>query len=324
MDLQGLNNSRMKTFRACQRLHQYAFTLGYRPAREGGAKEFGSAAHAGMAAYLLARRDGHEDPTAAALAALPQLADVFAQVRLEELLRLWCAYWDGEAITVLAVETTFALPLLNPDTGYPSRTFQLKGTVDALVRLADGRVAILEHKTTSEDPSAGGAYRARLALDSQVSQYFEGAGALGYAADICIYDVLVKPRLLPLQATPPEARKYTKAGALYAAQRERDETVDEYRARVAAALAESPDKYLAQIEVPRLEDERAEYRFDVWQLAEQIRLSERTGRAPKNPDACFRYGGPCPFLDVCMRTASLDDPTRFVREPQPAAPEQAA
>ena len=224
--LPGLNNSRMKAFRACQRLHRYSYTLGYRPARANAALAFGTGEHAGMGAYLLARKSGHADPTAAAFAALPQLADPFAQVRLEELLGLWCAYWDGEALEVLAVEATFRLPLLNPDSGYPSRTFALKGTLDALVRLGDGRVAILEHKTTSEDPGAGGAYRTRLALDSQVSQYFEGAAALGYPADVCVYDVLVKPALKPLRATPAESRKYTKQGTLYYTQRESDETPD--------------------------------------------------------------------------------------------------
>jgi hypothetical protein len=172
---------------------------------------------------------------------------------------------------------------------------------------------IVTHNTTSEDPSLGSSYRARLAMDGQVSTYFAGTDAIGMPADLVLYDVLVKPSAKPLLATPVENRRYTKAGTLDARQRETDETPEAYGARCAESIGADPDRYYARIEVVRLEGEMRDYAFDVWQLARQIRDGERLGAHPRNPDACFRFGSPCAFWDACTGAASLDDPTRFRR-----------
>ena len=261
---------------------------------------------------------------------LPAGWDPYVRARAEAMLAGYDAFWTLEGFEALEVERSFRLPLINPESGHPSRTWELGGTVDGIVRGADGRVWVLEHKTTSEDAGPGSAYRRRLAMDGQVSQYIEGAAALGYEVAGVLYDVLVKPDLRPLRATPPEQRKYTRptkadpTPRLYAAQRDRDETPAEYGARVVDAIVAAPHRYFARLEVVRLEHEREDWRFDVWQLAEQMRASARTGRAPKNPDACFRYGTPCAFFDACTGASSLDDPTRFVRAPAPAAPAAAS
>jgi hypothetical protein len=76
-----------------------------------------------------------------------------------------------------------------------------RGKLDGLLRLADGRVAILEHKTTSSDARSGSDYRRRLTLDPQVGTYFEGCEALGTPAEVCVWDVLQKPAIRPLRAT---------------------------------------------------------------------------------------------------------------------------
>lgn len=61
---------------------------------------------------------------------------------------------------------------------------------------------VVEHKTTSADITPGSPYWRRLTLDAQVSLYLGGAGSL-------LYDVIRKPTLRPLKATPVEARRYT-------------------------------------------------------------------------------------------------------------------
>ena len=50
---------------------------------------------------------------------------------------------------------------------------------DRIVRLADGRLALQEYKTTTKDTAPGGAYWARLRLDQQVSRYMLAARAEG-------------------------------------------------------------------------------------------------------------------------------------------------
>jgi hypothetical protein len=173
-----------------------------------------------------------------------------------------------------------------------------------------------EHKTSGADLSAGSTYWQRLRMDPQVSIYFAGGKSIGLDFEGCLYDVLVRPDQRPAKATPMELRKYTKPtktepSRLYKNQRETDETVEEFRARVAGVVAEAPDAFFARTEVVRLDTELEASALDVEETALQIRAGSQTGIAPRNPGACFLYGRPCEFLDACSGIASLDDDTKF-------------
>jgi hypothetical protein len=303
-----LTSSRLKAARACQRLHLFEYELGYRPAETEGALRFGTLLHKGLEAWWRGLTSGYEVALAAALEAVAsEEADAFDRVRAEEMLRGYHCRWVEEPYKVLAVEAEFETELRNPTTGQPSRTWRLAGKVDAVVMdLRDGLVRVVEHKTSSEDITPGSEYWRRLRMDGQVSVYFEGAKSLGHEVSGCLYDVLGKPGIRPLKATPPDARKYKKDGTLYAGQREVDETPEEFRARLVETIAESPARFYQRGEVVRLEAEMDEALFDVWQLGQQIREAELAQRAPRNPDACVRYGRTCPFFDVCTGAASLD------------------
>ena len=171
-----LNSSRLKTYRACPRQHYLAYVQGYAPRAVAPALEFGTGMHEALAAWWTASR---ADAFAQALASLPAGWDPYVRARAEAMLAGYDAFWTLEGFEALEVERSFRLPLINPESGHPSRTWELGGTVDGIVRGADGRVWVLEHKTTSEDAGPGSAYRRRLAMDGQVSQYIEGAAALG-------------------------------------------------------------------------------------------------------------------------------------------------
>jgi hypothetical protein len=243
-------------------------------------------------------------------------SDAFEIAKAEAMLTGYHFRWSGDAdlYEVLAVEAEFFTALVNPTTGAPSRTWRLGGKLDAAVReIATGREGVVEHKTSTEDVTPGSDYWKRLRLDGQVSTYFEGARALGLDPQFCLYDVLATPKLRPYKATPLEARKFTKDGALYKTQREADETPEEYRTRVLNAIAEDPDGYFQRGEVVRLQSEMDEAMFDVWQIGQQMRESERAGRYPRNPDACVRFGKTCQYFGVCTGEASLADPTKFRR-----------
>ena len=126
-------------------------------------------------------------------------------------------------------------------------------------------------------------------------------------------------KLKPFKATPVEKRKYTVAKPaqeaqprrLHANMRETDETPDEYGQRCADKILADLDGYFAQIEVTRTAEAREEYLFDVWQQGQLMHESEVKKRAPKNPDACFKYGSQCDFWPVCADGVRLDDPTRY-------------
>lgn len=240
------------------------------------------------------------------------MIDPYELAKAQALLTGYHLRWAAEVIEVLGVEVEFRTPLVNPETNHPSKTYALGGKIDAVARLADGRLAIVEHKTSSEDIAPGSDYWKRLRLDGQVSVYFDGARALGHDVEVCLYDVIGKPGQKPLKATPEESRKYVaKTGLLYANQRASDETPAEYKARIMESIAEDPTGYYARGEVVRLETDMDDARADVWQQAATIRESARTGKAPRNPDSCMRYNRMCSFWPVCTREASLDNPAQY-------------
>lgn len=321
-----LTASRVKAWTACPRLHHYRYELGASPVASSAALTFGTAAHAGLEAWW--RAIGDDAPADAfhaaaerALISIGDDADAYEAARLVAMLAAYDVRWQRWACSteVLGVELEFRAPLRHPTTGTVARTWCLAGKIDALVRFADGRVAIVEHKTTSRDATAGGEYRARLTLDAQISTYFDGAAALGHAADLCLYDVLVKPSQKPHEATPVESRKYTKDGKLYAAQREHNESADEYRERLLGVISDNPDRFLVHAEIVRFDDERAAHEHDLWEVVhaiEHARTRTRAGALPaRHASACFAHGSPCAFIEVCSGRASIDDPHRYRRLP---------
>ncbi len=163
-------------------------------------------------------------------------------------------------------------------------------------------------------------------MDPQVSIYYRGMAELSHDdLDGCLYDVIDRPKIKPLKATPTELRKYTIAKAatktkpaepsrLYANQRETDESVQEFRERLAGAIGAAPDAYFARGEIIRLQSELEASDADVEETALQIRQGSLTGVAPRNPGACFLYNRTCEFLGPCSGTESIDDPTKFKRD----------
>lgn len=314
-----LSVSALKSWRACQRLYRYQYVDRMVPVTQDENLVFGTLGHRGLEAWWLAARDYPDDSDAwlrAALAAI-DAEDPFMAAKAEALMLGYHARWAGQRYRVLEVESGFELPLVNPETNATSRTWQLVGRTDVLVEDERGRRIVVEHKTSSEDISPGSDYWQRLRLDQQVSTYIEAA-----KADVCLYDVLVKPGQRPLKATPEELRKYTKPTKkdpeprLYSNQRAEDETPEEYKARIVEHM--DPEKHFARVEVVRLEEDQREAAIGVWQTGVQIRDAKRLKLFPQNPDACHRYGRRCEYLGVCLGEEALDDPYRF--KPKEEAP----
>lgn len=307
-----LTNSRVKTGRACAKLQFYEYDLGYRAVEDADALRFGTLVHKGLEAWWRAPEDARLGAAFDAIRSAK--ADPFEYAKARVLLVGYDTRWTAEPFDVLGVEVPFETALRHPETGAPSEEWRLAGKIDAIVRdRRDGLLRLVEHKTSGTDITPGAPYFSQLRLDSQISMYFLGAASLGYEVAACVYDVLGKPQIKPLKATPPESRKYTKAGVLYAAQRESDETPDDYEGRLFEAISAEPDRYYARVEVVRLEDEIREHGYELWQQAALITETQRSGVAPKNADACFRFGRQCSFFPVCCGHARLDDPTKFKR-----------
>lgn len=246
--------------------------------------------------------------------------------------------WDGEPLEVLGVEVEFRASLVNPETGWASKTWDRGGKIDCIVRgRVTGRVWILETKTTSEDFGPGTPYRDKLVLDPQISHYMVGARSLGYEPAGCIYDVLKRPEQKPLEATPIDKRKWTKGtknnpAHLYLNQRTTDETVDEYYARICTDIAGHVEDWYARLHVVRIGDEERRSAANDWALGHMIhhaeyQLKQGVDMFYQNTDSCGRWSQRCAFLDVCTGLATLDD-SRFRRAERAheelSAPEGAA
>ncbi len=300
---QILTQSRAACFRACPRRHYLRFELGLRPAIESQPARVGSAFHAALDAI----DKGTDVDTAF------DLGDPFDTAMVAAMVYGHSIRWQESGVAPLASEMEFDLPLVNPESGTATPIWRMAGKIDRIVRLPDGRVALMEYKTTSRDFAPGADYWLRLHMDQQLSVYVIAARALGYPVETILYDVTRRPALRPLKATPVEARKYTKEGRLYANQRETDETPEEFAARVSADIAERPDHYFARIEIARLDQDLEDCQRELWQQQLAIRQAQRAGHWYRNPGACFEPHA-CAFLPICQ-DRDLEDrtPLGFVR-----------
>ena len=316
-----LTNSAAKAFRSCQRLYQIRYKLGYKPTKESSALYFGTAMHAGLEAWT-ATKD-----LEVALAAV-QCSDPFDQVKVEELLRGYHFMWLDAPYAALRVEEQFEDELVNPASGKASKIWRVSGKLDGLVQDTDGKVWILEHKTSSEEVSPGSDYWKRLQMDSQVSMYYTGARAIGYEPAGCLYDVIRKPTIQPHaialvdengqkivvdqdgeRVRTKDGKKWRETGdaSLGYVVQSRPELPEEYRARLREDIAAKPEQYYQRGIVVRLEEDEKDAAADVWATAKGIREAELAQRWPRNPDACTKWNRTCEYWEVCTRTESLEN-----------------
>lgn len=312
-DGQKLTHSQLACFRACPRRHQLRYEFGLRPMRQDLPLRIGSGFARAVEAdakgldVVEAMGDGLADPYDLAL-----VAAMFATHRQR---------WEGQSLAHVHAELDFDVPLRNPATGASTPVFTLAGKIDRIVRLADGRLAIMEYKTTSRDFASGSDYWLRLHLDMQLSIYLIAARALGIDVSTILYDVTRRPSLRPSQIAlldeegskivvgPDGARVKTKDGkkwresgdaALgYYVVQTRVETPDEFSARVTAKMAAEPDQHFARIEIARVDDDLADAQAEIWAQQLALREAQRSSRWYRNPEACFGLNTRCEFADVC-------------------------
>lgn len=322
-----LTSSRIKQRRTCPRADWHRYEQGLvSVAPESGSTALGTAVHSGLESWWTAWQTtdglGALDGAMCALQASECLqGDAFTMAKASAMMLAYDARWSRWAatVTVLGVEVPFRTALRHPISGVAARTWAVAGKIDLIVRLADGRVALADHKTTSADARSGSDYSRRLTLDPQVSTYFLGCEALGMPADLALWDVLRKPDVRPLLATPAESRVYTKAkdrackecakkkaapaphfddeagvwcaggrvqtdpgGALKAGQREWDETPEAYQERCMAALADDgPEGALSHIEVVRSSAETEAHGWALWHTVREIEETRKAVQAAR-------------------------------------------
>lgn len=323
-----ITHSRQDCFKVCRRKHYFAYELGLRRTEDAEALRIGSAFHAGIAA--LGMGQGVDYACGAVRAHYAHLPEAFDPrewlIECETVMRLVCAYdWRWASAKLVNVETEFAfeLPLVNPATGKPTPLFDLAGKIDGIVRLEDGRLAVKETKTVSDDVGQSSTLWRRLRMDHQISLYIHAARLLGYPVDTVLYDVVRKPTIgatdvpivdrdgMKIVLDTHGERVKTKQGWRQTGDRDKGYTLqvrpmtpEEWGQKLTDDICERPDYYFARVEVPRLDQDVEEYRQELWEIQQAIREAQRSGRHYRtvNRHTC----GYCPYFDVCSTNMPVD------------------
>jgi len=237
------------------------------------------------------RGQSEEEAVAAALARLNEVATrikdpvefeklPLRSVQLEIMVR--AAIRRFPKYEPVVVEHEFSIPIVNPLTGRASRTFRLAGKIDAIVRTPDGRLWLLEYKTSGQSLDQ---FRMRYGLDNQISYYVLAARmALGLPIEGALVRVIIKPRTEP----------------------RRGETLDEYRERLKALYEEESDRLLSEDLVVRDEAQLELTRRELWAEVQTRLFEKRLGVIRRNPQACSDFGG-CPFRAACLQLENWQD-----------------
>lgn len=323
-----LTHSRQDAFKTCRKRHYFAYELGLRRIDDAKALRMGSAFHDGIEqlgngasldAACQAVRDRY--------GACPVLFDAYGwDIEVETVLRIVCAYqwrWESSELEYVAVEQMFELPLSNPATGKRTTSFNLAGKIDAIVRI-DGRLAVKESKLLGDDIGVDSPLWRRLRIDHQISLYMLAARKLGYPVETVLYDVARKPTIQPSsvpvldelgakivlnergERVRTERGQWRQTGDKekgYVLQT-RPMTVDEWGDKLTNDISERPDFYFGRVEVPRLDQDLAEYEAELWEIQLAIRDAQKSGHWYRtvNKNTC----GYCPYFDVCTSGIKLN------------------
>lgn len=226
-----LTASRMAALLSCPRKHYWAYEVGLRRiGDDAAALRFGKAWHAAMEA----RWKGADQATAFTAAldtGTGNALDELQAATLAGLLNGYFAHYPDAGGIAVHPEAQFDFPLDG------SRTFSVAGKIDGLCVLADGRPALIEHKTTGDSLDSASDYWMRLRFNGQVLQYVDAARRFGWAIETVVYDVVKKPAIRQKQ----------------------NETAGEFCARLANDAKERPEFYFARREVAVLDQDLAEF-----------------------------------------------------------------
>lgn len=295
--MQLITHSKIQCFKTCQRKCYFQYVRRIRPLKQAKPLYIGSIVHEILDQYKAGL--SMDEAIDMVLTAYPEEeSNRFDLAMITALMKGYEWRWQSWPLTCVVSEAEFTLPLLNPITGRKSQTFMRAGKVDGITVLPNSRLALLEHKTSSEDISVSSLYWKRLRIDGQISNYWTGAQGLGYPIETILYDVIRKPDLKPLLATPLDKRKYKKDGTLYANQREQDETPLDYANRIMTDIEQRPDYYYARRDIPRLPEDIEEYQYELWQTCQMLHDCTKHQRWPRNDRACVGFGT-CSYFDLC-------------------------
>jgi len=337
-----LTHSSMAMFKGCKRKYFYAYEMGWRPKQKSRALRLGSAYHEGLDAMACHKSmeevyqlidglyDGEIDKIAKASYTDRSEIDrtlLYESETVKSLLIGYQAAWGDSQIEIIESEKKYHLPIINPASGRSARVFAQEGRRDRIGRLPDGRLALMEAKTTSEDMGPDSDYRLVLNIDQQITKYFLAARTEGIEIDTVMYDVTRKPSIKPSRVNVLDhgikivkdangERVFKKDGKPrmsgdkdkgYTLQT-RPMTPEEWSAKLSADIANRPTFYYARFEVPRLQSDLDEFQGELWDTAQDIHACKKTNRwyRTTGPTSCKKFGRLCEYHSICSGQCAVE------------------
>jgi len=326
---QLLTHSRMQSFKSCRKKHWWEYEVGFRKEVDQKALRMGTAGHSGLDSL----KQGH--PLEDALldvrvhyqAWSAGLDEVDLDIERETVECLVTGYswrWGEVTMKVVDTERVFRLPLVNPATDAFSQIWDVAGKIDGVVKLEDGRLAVIEHKFISDPLDLDGDYWRRLQLDPQISMYVYAARKLGYDVETVLYDVVRKPTIRPEKVPILDndgckvvidqagLRVMTKQGKprqtgdveLGYTLQSRPQSTAEWSEKLLADIANRPDFYFARVEIARLDNDIDELLEENWDIQKTLRDAQSRGRWYKTVTQ-----GTCPYCAFFGLCSSRYDPS---------------
>jgi len=251
-----LTYSSIRRFQTCEKKYFWRFIEELVPIGEFvEALYFGSAIHEALAHYYL----HHEMPD---IPIIPELKPLFQAAT-----QSYAEYYRHDKLDIQAVEETFEVPIINPETGKSSRTFTLRGRID--LRLPQ---TLVEHKSTAKVTES---YLSQLWSDFQIQLYTSALRQLGHPIKEVLYNVIEKPMIRQKQ----------------------NETSEQFFERLMEKYSDGKlfHREVLYFSEPDLEQVQA----DVWQICQRILFSRRHNAWLQNRAACFHWGRACSYLPLC-------------------------
>jgi hypothetical protein len=220
----------------------------------------------------------------------------------------YAARYPTEDFEIVALEKTFEGKIINPATGACSRSLNIAGKVDGIVRMRATRECyILEHKTASQVDAD---YLERLWTDLQITLYAHYIEqTLGIKVAGVIYNVLVKAKLqqgkgeteAEFEARRAELLAKSKTGKS-SATRKLPESDEDFQARLAAKYGEPDMLHREALYISR--DQFDAMRSDLWELTQQFLDCRRRDAFYRNTSYCFANHRTCAYFPLCRSNGS--------------------
>lgn len=327
-----LTHSRRVCMKTCLRKAYYAYELGIRKVTSAQALRMGNAIHKGK--ELL--RKGMA-PEAALVESIkpyenvPDGIDAYDwSIEREKVLRLlhghFCRYADDGLVTI-AAEKEFNLPIVNPDSGMPTRLFTSGGKIDGIVKLPDGRLAVEETKSAGVDIAPDADYWRRLEIDEQITNYVYAARELGHNVACVLYDVIRKPAIKPCQVPlldeagekvvlDADGKRVLKGNGQPRATGDKEkgwilqirmETAQEYGDRLSEDIAARPEFYYQRKEIARLDRDIELFEHELWDQQQMLATCKRRNHWYRNTAACLKPYR-CEFFELCVNNYQEGQP----------------